>query len=691
MSPKFEKLLQRIQNVQNFVATRVNQNPTFGTVAQELNKLADTLKVGKLRIQIVSESPVLAESLQNLVSTRKNLAAIYQFKTVPLPSQSQRTEIASPAAVILKYTNSAGEQSTRFPLSKNQKVVIGRSADCQIRIADECKFVSGHHAEIVPLVNSGFGKTDWQLCDTSSNGSYIKGQKLLKGCQSLQTGDVIILGYPEATRSSPEMVVDFQFNPAAENVNNQIEKQLIDCDILYLVISSGQTLSADEKQFIEQAIKAQVLKVVIAVDSTATSQESQANLAAVDTWIKSQNFSQSLVLVSAPISSFYPNSQANRVELSAQLESNLLSQVLENIANGEFEEVLKERVKKQFLAQINILDSLFKKQEDNLKQESQKLEQLLRELSDQEINKVFQQVNADKEQTFQQIKSKILESKDAFIHPYTTKSLLHRIKIFTEELKPVVTKKGSEVYLSLTSEQMGERESLNNYMRNHLCYKEIINWVNEEWKRICYNYADGGLNGLFHRTETKLFKLTQTQNLPNSSFYSDKPNFDVYKYLQDSVVEFPSEIPYQEGGSPIGGWVGMAVSTVMAYLGVQAGNPLALIQAFNTIINIRIGGDARQQQAAARLKQQTENLKKGLCNHYQGLAKFLVEKMGQNCFFLSLFDTEARRLREMTESIKNERINPYINEIKKRLEQCNNQQNGLKKQQMELMQRIKGE
>jgi len=343
------------------------------------------------------------------------------------------------------------------------------------------------------------------------------------------------------------------------------------------------------------------------------------------------------------------------------------------------------------LAKINILDSLFKKQEDVLKQESQKLEELLRELSDQEINKILLQVNADKEQTFQQIKYKILESKDAFIHPFTTKSLLYRIKVFTEKLKPVVTKKGSEVYLSLASEQMGERESLNNYMRNHLCYKEIINWVNEEWKRICYDYADGGLNGLFHRTETKLFKLTPTQNLPNSSFYSDQPNFDVYKYLQDSVVEFPSEISYQEGGSPIGGVVGMAVSALIGYGGFQTGNPLALIQAFNGIINILLGGTIREKQAVARLEQQTENLKKGLRNHYQGLAKFLVEKMGQNCFFLSLFDTEARRLREMTELIKNERIKPYINEIKKRLEQCNNQQNALKKQQMELMQRIKGE
>ncbi len=633
----------------------------------------------------------MAEALQNLISNRNNLATIYQFKTAPLPSQTQGNEITSPAAVILKYTNSAGEQSTRFPLLKNQKVVIGRSTDCQIQIPDECKFVSGHHAEIVPLVNSGFGKTDWQFCDTSSNGSYINGQKLLKGCRTLQTGDVIILGYPEATRKSPELVFDFQFNPAAENVNNEVEKQLIDCDILYLVASSGQTLSTYEKQFIEQAIKAQAFKVFIAVDSTATSHESQANLGAIDTWIKSQNSSQSLVLVSAPLRSFYPHNQGNGVELAAQLEPNSFSQVLENLANGEFEEVLKERVKKQFLAKINILDSLFKKQEDVLKQESQKLEELLRELSDQEINKILLQVNADKEQTFQQIKYKILESKDAFIHPFTTKSLLYRIKVFTEKLKPVVTKKGSEVYLSLASEQMGERESLNNYMRNHLCYKEIINWVNEEWKRICYDYADGGLNGLFHRTETKLFKLTPTQNLPNSSFYSDQPNFDVYKYLQDSVVEFPSEISYQEGGSPIGGVVGMAVSALIGYGGFQTGNPLALIQAFNGIINILLGGTIREKQAVARLEQQTENLKKGLRNHYQGLAKFLVEKMGQNCFFLSLFDTEARRLREMTELIKNERIKPYINEIKKRLEQCNNQQNALKKQQMELMQRIKGE
>lgn len=689
MSPKFEKLLQRIQGVQNFVAARVNQHPIFGKVERELNKLVEILKVGKFRVLIVSESPILAEALQNLVCQHNNLADSYQFKTASLPSQAQESEITSPVAVTIKYTNSAGEQSTRFSLPQNQKVVIGRSKDCQIRIPDECKLVSGHHAEIIPIVNYGFGKTDWQFCDTSNNGTYINGQKLLKACRTLQPGDCIILGYPEATRKSPELVFEVKFSPT-DNNNNELEKQLIDCDILYLVLGSGQTLSADKKQFIDRAIKAQVLKVVIAIDSTATSQGCQTNLAVVDTWIKHQNFSQSLVLVSAPISSFYPHHQENRVELAAQLKPHLFRPVLESLANDEFDEVLKERIKQQFLTQINILDDFFNKQEDALKQESQKLEEWLCELSDREINKVLLEVNADKELTFQQIKTRILESKDSFIHPFTTKSLLHKIKMFTEELQPAVTKKGSEVYLSLMSEQIGERDSLNHYMRNHLCYKEIINWVNEEWKQSCYDYGDGGLNGLFHRTETKLLKLIQIKNLPNSSFYSEQPNFDVYKYLQDSVVEFPNEISYQEVGSSVAGGIGIALSTIIAASRFQAGDVCSPMMAFNNIINILLGGNAKQKQAAVRLEQQTETLKKGLCNHYQGLAKFLVERLVQNSFLLAIFDKEALRLKEMTEVIKNERIKVYVNDVKKCLEDCADRQNALKKQQMELLQVIKG-
>ncbi|HEY9299779.1 MAG TPA: hypothetical protein VIQ31_26150, partial [Phormidium sp.] len=89
-------------------------------------------------------------------------------------------------------------------------------------------------------------------------------------------------------------------------------------------------------------------------------------------------------------------------------------------------------------------------------------------------------------------------------------------------------------------------------------------------------------------------------------------------------------------------------------------------------------------------EQQTETLKKGLSNHYQSLAKFLVEKMVQNCFLLSLFDTEDRHLLEMTESINKEQIAPYINEVKKCLEVSNNQQTALKKQQIELVQIIQG-
>lgn len=690
MSPKFEKLLQRIQKVQSFVETIVTQDLAFSKVAEELKNLSDTLKVGKLRVKIVSNSPILVESIQkHLINSvnNLNLTNIYQFKTIYLSSQTQENAIiTSPPTVILKYNS--GERSTCFPLPKNQKVLIGRSNNCQIQILDECALVSAHHAEIMPLVNSGFGKTDWQFRDTSSNGSYINGRKLLNCCQTLQAGDRIVLGYPEATQKSPELVIDFQFNPLSENENNDIEKQLTDCEVLYLVLGDGQILSDDEKHFLEKAIKAQVFKVVIVTDSSAINQEYQAT---VNNWIKSLNFSQSLVFISIPISYFDPNQQLiNGIEQPTNLELNSFGHTLEDLANGEFEDVLKERVKNQFLVQINILDSLFKKQEDILKQEIQKLEGLLQKLSDQEINKILLEINVDKDQTFQQIRSKILESKEIFIHPYTKKSLLYKIRLFTEELKPVVTKKDSEVYLSLTSEHLGQHKNLNKYIRNDLCYKEIINWVNEEWKRICYNYANGGLNDLFHRTEIKLFKLTQTKNVPNSSFYSDKPNFDVYKYLQDSLVEFPSETSYQESGSPISGWVGLVISTIIGVLRLPT-DPISTLMSFNSIMNILSGGNVKEKQAATRLEQQTENLKKGLCNHYQGLAKFLVEKMVQNCFLLSLLDIESRRFKESIELIKNEKIKPYINDIKKYLQDYKKQENALKNQQIELLQRIKGE
>ena len=90
-------------------------------------------------------------------------------------------------------------------LSGTEEVMLGRSASCQIVLDTKLYgMVSRRHALIRihrgPTNTTGF---KWEICDLNSvNGTYINGKKL-QGCQILQVGDRISLGY-----NGPEFIFD---------------------------------------------------------------------------------------------------------------------------------------------------------------------------------------------------------------------------------------------------------------------------------------------------------------------------------------------------------------------------------------------------------------------------------------------------------------------------------------------------
>lgn len=90
MLTKSEKLAQRIQEIHDFIANRVNQDVSFAAISQELEKISNALKVGKLTVQIVSNDPVSAQALHNFLCSCKNLPEFYQFYVTTLPSQPEQ-------------------------------------------------------------------------------------------------------------------------------------------------------------------------------------------------------------------------------------------------------------------------------------------------------------------------------------------------------------------------------------------------------------------------------------------------------------------------------------------------------------------------------------------------------------------------------------------------------------------------
>ncbi|MBW4574607.1 MAG: FHA domain-containing protein [Aphanothece sp. CMT-3BRIN-NPC111] len=687
MSSKSEKLAQRIQDIQKFVAARVNREPKFGAVAEELSKLADALKPRKLTVQIVSLYPMLAQALQNLVNTRNTLTSLYQFKIATLPNQHQQTEIASPASLILKSASTTGGQETRYPLSTTQKAIIGRSPDCQIQVGLHYTEVSRHHAEFLPPANLDFERisSNWQICDlNSANGTYINDQRLQGGCHTLQPGDRIVLGKLQAAATSPELIFEYQSNtPAAPD--EEFDRLLTDCDVLCLVLNPTQPLSADEKRLMDRANKANIFKSIIVVDTSAASHASEivkTNVSALSAWRQSQVYSQSLHINCLLLKPFYPHNHGNAVETSALQELNQFSEFLEKLANSESEDVVKERVKKQFIAQLATMDSIFNEKIETLNKKTQQQQEALGNKNINELNEqlkiALKQISDDKEKTFQQVKVDLSQSKAALIDPFSRESLLYKVKVFTDELKPVITKESEGVYLRLRSEIMKNSDSIHTYI-TRLCNIEIVHWAKEEWGQICNSYGNDGLNGFFQRSYTAL-NFVPDLELSNLSFQPVQ-QVETSKVLKESVLQFSNTHISLQQISPVGDLImgGGALAIAAAF-----GNPIPLIMAG---INIFNKNSLQQQAQAAKQEQQTENLKKGICNHYQLLAKSLVEKVSQN-LILSL-QAEERRVKETIEKAGGQ-ITTHLTEAKKRLDECKAQQNNLNKEKAELLELIKG-
>jgi hypothetical protein len=205
MSAKSEKLAKKIQDVKKFVLAKENRYLSFSAIATELDNLLICLQTQKLNIKIISRYPILAQAVQNLIEQNHHLKEIYHLETATLAGIKLETEVKSPASLLLKANPS---HKTRYLLSSDQKITIGRTKDCQIQLPVDCTTVSRHHTEIRPFLNSGASKPSvgWVVCDlNSANGTYVNDISLKGNCQTLKSGDRIILGkYHDST--GPEFV-----------------------------------------------------------------------------------------------------------------------------------------------------------------------------------------------------------------------------------------------------------------------------------------------------------------------------------------------------------------------------------------------------------------------------------------------------------------------------------------------------
>ncbi|UWU48127.1 hypothetical protein [Limnospira platensis] len=128
MSLKTDKIATRIQEIHRFLGLRSDRDPAYLEIAQTLEQLESELNSGKLRGKIVSSSPEIGESFDNLLSDRPNLLESYEWETQVI---SQTQPQLSPELIIVDGLS--GSEIQRYPLSEHEIIQVGRHRSCRVK------------------------------------------------------------------------------------------------------------------------------------------------------------------------------------------------------------------------------------------------------------------------------------------------------------------------------------------------------------------------------------------------------------------------------------------------------------------------------------------------------------------------------------------------------------------------------
>ncbi len=693
MSEKFTKLLQKIDSVEKFVNARVKPGSPLIEIRDNLRRLTQTLQTGKLRVNLVSRFPVQMVAMGNFINHYPNLLSSYQFKTIPFPQTLEKTKTIQLAQLILQPSVTTGQQPTSYKLSQTETISMGRGSQCQIKLS-ECGLVSNYHAEIIPISTSGNCQNSWEVVDKSTNGTYVNGEKVL-GKKQLKKGDRITLGYHKFSFKSPELIFEFQSSETQVTQPPQYDQLWTNCDLFCLVLNPSQPINDVEQQLIEKVTKTQLFKFVIVWDTSAdnlqSSQRNQENIKRLKEVINHQNSNQLSVFETClPLQPFYPNFYSSSSQILSRNEDHRFCQVLDNLLNQQAEDILKERIKAEFISQISLIERFIYEQINKLKTQVQEI--VTRGLTPQnipalkqKINLKLQEIKLNKITVINDIKLlHFTQSKDRFINPHINKSLLHRIQCLVEQ-ELEVKKEGNQLKVQLPSATSGfpirENETLHDYLIR-FCQFQVCEWAKLEWQNILINYGEGGLKTFLNTSQTSL-TLVPSYPANLSSERILKPNIDVNNLLEDDYIE-PS-LPQDCANAGIQR-LAIDVVKIVMITGISAstGNISPMIG----VMNLAGGHLAIMQGQRRQQEQQIIVLKRELSGHYKAIARSMFDKVYSHIIYnLSITD------QTLTDILNKEaeRISSHLTQTEQKFKHYQTQLTNLDKDKAELLKILKGE
>lgn len=694
MTLKNDRLVQQIQNAQKFVTDRISQEQAYIGVDQALKDLGESLKAGKLALQIVGHDLAQVKALQKLLELNSELQDAYQLKISTLPELPDPNAPPPPPALVLQ-SSSEVQKPTCYELKTSQAQVIGRNpAIAQILLPDHINLTGGSHAELQPLKGGG-----WQIRDLGSrNGTFINGNsQKLQDWHPLKAGDQIFLGSASQATGSATLIFEV---PSTDDIDPAYAEaqRLLDCNILCLVIPA-QPLPQTIQRFIQLAKDTNITKLFIIVDKPGgmTVDTLKEALVEIENFIKSQLKNISFELVSLLLKPFTLSSGATIITPHAQPEFEFFCKNLKALSGEKTEAILTEWITGKLNQIVNQVEAILVQQDVALKERLQQDEARLKELSQgnfkKQTEKVYKKVDGERDSFFRQVKTELSQSKSSLLDEFRQSSLPYKIQQFTKQLQPAVSNQGGYCYVRLKVRARDTGDSSTNDVHaaaTELCHTELTRWATVEWSRICREYVSGGLDAFFERSYESLNFIPKLM-LPKDSF-SRSQTLSIQSVLNVSNVEPAVELRYKKVN--IWGYVSKTVRTnLMSILGMVtllggAVGVIARILGFEftpdkalfalsllpILFAAAIVGHKIEQQS--KVEETFDKLQKEIVSYYQSYVKGLADRLLQRIG--GLLEAEERRFRETLENVK-EVYASHIAELDKAQSQLKSQLDEMKR------------
>ncbi|AFZ36172.1 Forkhead-associated protein [Stanieria cyanosphaera PCC 7437] len=693
MAPKADKLGQALEIFQILLKKKSEDNQKCEAIVRDVEKLNTHLQQKKLTIQIVSQNLLLAQALFDLINTQESLLESYNLKFDPLPELPKKIELQRFTNLKLQHRqNNSTDMQRCYELSFGKEELIGRNPECSISLDGKIyQGISWHHATIKPVQNDPNSEL-WEICDlNTTNGTFVNSERI-QGCQTLQPGDTITLGYPKPSQGIAELLFEVQIFTPDTNINHAYW-EVVDCDLFCLVIDSRKPLITKEKEFVKNLDRTLIAKQFLIIDLPDAKEEvlsAETNLGNLESYLKNQASNSGFELIHLCLKPYYQENEKKGLDSSLQKKQDTFLKTLENIVKRQPENLLAQRLSIKFINLLEPVERVVQHQQEELAekiaQERQELEKL-NQVSFKEITKkAISLINEDKDTFFKQAKLDLTQSKVAFLDGFRKESIIYKIQNFVDDLNPIIFTKHGHKYLQLANKNKQESQDVNQNLID-FCTFSVGQWATDEWDRICHVYGKDGLYGLLQRSYTNVDVIP---SLLKESPFSSPQILNIKGNFMISFAGISCEVRYKQ--ISLGAYVMkqlrsqvmqtmMMVTLLLSFIGIQAGKSQLMSQISNFfkqfpwIFGLVVFGiiflliNAYNQDNNLMMEEASEKLKKDLSGYYQSFVKNLVDKIIQD-FNLAL-ESEDRKINDALEITK-DKYNQHILELEKKQNQIKN-------------------